>query len=184
MAVSDVSAMRLVLTQGHAEGGVGALIPAFGAFVVQGNLVVGVLVVAILITIQFVVVATGSQRVAEVAARFTLDAMPGKQMAIDAEVHAGMLDAEGARRKRLSVQKEAEFYGAMDGAGKFVKGDATAALIIVIINVHVIIILYTHTYAFCMMATFLYLTDLFTHTIHIDLSIVKFDSLQFNKQTH
>jgi flagellar biosynthesis protein FlhA len=130
----DVSAMRLVLTQGNIEGGVGVIIPAFGAFVVQGNLVVGVLVVAILITIQFVVIATGSQRVAEVAARFTLDAMPGKQMAIDAEVHAGMLDAEGARRKRLSVQKEAEFYGAMDGAGKFVKGDATAAFIIVIIN--------------------------------------------------
>jgi len=130
----DVSAMRLVLTQGHGEGGVGVIIPAFGAFVVQGNLVVGILVVAILITIQFVVIATGSQRVAEVAARFTLDAMPGKQMAIDAEVHAGMLDAEGARRKRLSVQKEAEFYGAMDGAGKFVKGDATASLLIVIIN--------------------------------------------------
>ena len=130
----DVSAMRLVLTQGHTEGGVGSIIPAFGDFVVRGNLVVGILVVAILITIQFVVIATGSQRVAEVAARFTLDAMPGKQMAIDAEVHAGMLDAEGARRKRLNVQKEAEFYGAMDGAGKFVKGDATAALIIVIIN--------------------------------------------------
>jgi flagellar biosynthesis protein FlhA len=130
----DVSAMRLVLTHGHVSGGVGMIIPAFGAFVVEGNLVVGILVVAILITIQFVVIATGSQRVAEVAARFTLDAMPGKQMAIDAEVHAGMLDADGARFKRSLVQKEAEFYGAMDGAGKFVKGDATAALIIVVIN--------------------------------------------------
>ncbi|HEY0797724.1 MAG TPA: flagellar biosynthesis protein FlhA [Candidatus Baltobacteraceae bacterium] len=130
----DVSVMRLVLTQGHIEGGVGAIIPAFGAFVVRGNLVVGILVVAILITIQFVVIASGSQRVAEVAARFTLDAMPGKQMAIDADVHAGALDAEGARRKRATVQKEADFYGAMDGAGKFVKGDAMAALIIVIIN--------------------------------------------------
>jgi flagellar biosynthesis protein FlhA len=130
----DVSAMRLVLSQGHIIGGVGAVIPAFGEFVVRGNLVVGILVVAILITIQFVVIATGAQRVAEVAARFTLDAMPGKQMAVDAEVHAGMLDAVGARRKRMLVQKEADFYGAMDGAGKFVKGDAAATLIIVIIN--------------------------------------------------
>jgi len=96
--------------------------------------VVGLIVFAILITIQFIVIASGSQRVAEVAARFTLDAMPGKQMAIDAEVHAGMLDAEGARRKRLSVQREADFYGAMDGAGKFVKGDAIAALVIVALN--------------------------------------------------
>jgi flagellar biosynthesis protein FlhA len=130
----DVSATRLILTQGHVEGGVGTLIPAFGALVVRGNLVVGLIVFAILVTIQFIVIAAGSQRVAEVAARFTLDAMPGKQMAIDAEVHAGMLDADGARRKRALVQKEADFYGAMDGAGKFVKGDAVAALIIVALN--------------------------------------------------
>jgi flagellar biosynthesis protein FlhA len=130
----DVSATRLILTQGHVEGGVGEIIPAFGVLVVHGNIVVGLIVFAILITIQFVVIAAGSQRVAEVAARFTLDAMPGKQMAIDAEVHAGLLDADGARRKRAAVQKEAEFYGAMDGAGKFVKGDAIAALVIVILN--------------------------------------------------
>jgi len=130
----DVSATRLILTQGHVEGGVGDIIPAFGALVVGGNLVVGFIVFAILITIQFIVIASGSQRVAEVAARFTLDAMPGKQMAIDAEVHAGLLDVEGARRKRASVQKEADFYGAMDGAGKFVKGDAVAALLIVVLN--------------------------------------------------
>ncbi len=130
----DVSATRLILTQGHVPGGVGAIIPAFGAFVVQGNLVVGLIVFAILVTIQFVVIASGSQRVAEVAARFTLDAMPGKQMAIDADVHAGVLDADGARRKRELVQKEADFYGAMDGAGKFVKGDAIAALVIVALN--------------------------------------------------
>jgi flagellar biosynthesis protein FlhA len=102
--------------------------------VVHGNLVVGLIIFAILITIQFVVIASGSQRVAEVAARFTLDAMPGKQMAIDADVHAGALDAEGARRKRAAVQREADFYGAMDGAGKFVKGDAVAALVIVALN--------------------------------------------------
>jgi len=130
----DVSATRIILTQGHVEGGVGEIIPAFGELVVHGNLVVGLIVFAILITIQFIVIASGSQRVAEVAARFTLDAMPGKQMAIDAEVHAGMLDAEGARRKRLTIQKEADFYGAMDGAGKFVKGDAIAALVIVALN--------------------------------------------------
>ena len=130
----DVSATRLILTQGHEPGGAGAIIPAFGEFVVRGNLVVGLIVFAILITIQFIVIASGSQRVAEVAARFTLDAMPGKQMAIDADVHAGLLDAEGARTKRELVQKEADFYGAMDGAGKFVKGDAVAALIIVVLN--------------------------------------------------
>ena len=130
----DVSATRLILTQGHIAGGVGAIIPAFGQFVVGGNLVVGLIVFAILITIQFIVIATGAQRVAEVCARFTLDAMPGKQMAIDADVHAGVLDADGARRKRARVQREADFYAAMDGAGKFVKGDAIAALVIVGLN--------------------------------------------------
>jgi flagellar biosynthesis protein FlhA len=130
----DVSATRLILTQGHIEGGVGAIIPAFGQFVVRGNIVVGLIIFAILITIQFIVIATGAQRVAEVCARFTLDAMPGKQMAIDADVHAGVLDTEGARRKRARVQREADFYAAMDGAGKFVKGDAIAALVIVALN--------------------------------------------------
>ena len=130
----DVSATRLILTEGHDPGGVGALIPAFGQFVVRGNIIVGLIVFAILITIQFVVIASGAQRVAEVCARFTLDAMPGKQMAIDADLHAGMLDADVARRKRARVQREADFYAAMDGAGKFVKGDAVAALVIVVLN--------------------------------------------------
>lgn len=130
----DVSATRLILTQGQIPGAAGTVIPAFGEFVVRGNLVVGVIIFAILITIQFVVIASGSQRVAEVAARFTLDAMPGKQMAVDADVHAGLLDADAARRKRDAVQREADFYGAMDGAGKFVKGDAIAALVIVALN--------------------------------------------------
>ena len=130
----DVSATRLILTEGHDSGGVGALIPAFGQFVVRGNVVVGLIVFAILITIQFVVIASGAQRVAEVCARFTLDAMPGKQMAIDADLHAGLLDADVARRKRARVQREADFYAAMDGAGKFVKGDAIAALVIVALN--------------------------------------------------
>jgi flagellar biosynthesis protein FlhA len=130
----DVSATRLILSAGATPGAVGSIIPAFGEFVIRGNLIVGLIVFAILVTIQFVVIASGSQRVAEVAARFTLDAMPGKQMAIDADVHAGVLDADGARRKRETVQREADFYGAMDGAGKFVKGDAIAALVIVALN--------------------------------------------------
>ncbi len=130
----EVSATRLILTEGHEPGGVGALIPAFGAFVVRGNIVVGLIIFAILITIQFIVIASGAQRVAEVCARFTLDAMPGKQMAIDADLHAGLLDADTARRKRARVQREADFYAAMDGAGKFVKGDAVAALVIVALN--------------------------------------------------
>ena len=130
----DVSATRLILTMGSTPGAVGAIIPAFGEFVVRGNLIVGLIIFAILVTIQFVVIASGSQRVAEVAARFTLDAMPGKQMAIDADVHAGALDVEGARRKRETVQREADFYGAMDGAGKFVKGDAIASMLIVALN--------------------------------------------------
>lgn len=130
----DVSATRLILTHGAQPDGVGAVIPAFGAFVVQGNLVVGIIIFAILVIIQFVVIASGSQRVAEVAARFTLDAMPGKQMAIDADLHAGALDGDAARRKRELVQREADFYGAMDGAGKFVKGDAIAAMAIVGLN--------------------------------------------------
>lgn len=130
----DVSATRLILTQGDVPGGAGAVIPAFGAFVVRGNIVVGLIVFAIVLTIQFIVIASGSQRVAEVCARFTLDAMPGKQMAIDAEVHAGLLEADGARAKRARVQREADFYAAMDGAGKFVKGDAIAALVIVVLN--------------------------------------------------
>ncbi|MBD5655897.1 MAG: FHIPEP family type III secretion protein, partial [Candidatus Eremiobacteraeota bacterium] len=120
--------------QGSVEGGVGSIIPAFGDFVVRGNLVVGVIMFAILITIQFIVIAAGSGRVAEVAARFTLDAMPGKQMGIDAELHAGAITAAVARERRANVQKEAEFFGAMDGAGKFVKGDAIAALVIVVLN--------------------------------------------------
>ena len=131
----DVSATRLILTQGDQPGGVGTVIPAFGEFVMRGNFVVGLLLFAILIIVQLVVVANGAQRVAEVAARFTLDAMPGKQMAIDADLHAGLIDAAGAQARRRAVQAEADFYGAMDGAGKFVRGDAIAALIILAVNV-------------------------------------------------
>jgi flagellar biosynthesis protein FlhA len=131
----DVSATRLILTQGDQPGGVGTVIPSFGEFVMRGNLAVGALMIVILIVVQLVVVSNGAQRVAEVAARFTLDAMPGKQMAIDADLHTGLIDANQARLRRKSVQAEADFYGAMDGAGKFVRGDAIAAVVIVAVNV-------------------------------------------------
>ncbi|MGE5590545.1 MAG: flagellar biosynthesis protein FlhA [Bacillota bacterium] len=126
----NVSATRLILLTG--EGG--ALIQGFGEFVVGGNPVVGFIVFVILVIIQFVVITRGSERVAEVSARFTLDAMPGKQMAIDADLNAGTITEAEARVRRQAIQREADFYGAMDGASKFVKGDAIAAIIILIVN--------------------------------------------------
>lgn len=131
----DVSATRLILTQGDVPGDVGTVIPAFGDFVMRGNLAVGMMMIVILIVVQLVVVTNGAQRVAEVAARFTLDAMPGKQMAIDADLHSGLIDGTTAKQRRKKVQAEADFYGAMDGAGKFVRGDAIAAVVIIAVNV-------------------------------------------------
>ena len=122
----NVSATRLVLLDGYA----GKVIDTFGHFVVGGSLVVGLIVFPILLVIQFVVITNGAGRVAEVGARFTLDAMPGKQMAIDADLNSGLIDEDEARRRRAEVAAEADFYGAMDGASKFVKGDAIAAIII------------------------------------------------------
>src|SRR5438552_18304054 len=126
----NVASTRLILLTGHA----GMIIAAFGHFVVGGNLVVGLVIFLILIIIQFVVITKGAGRISEVAARFTLDAMPGKQMAIDAELNAGAIDEPEARRRREHLMREAEFHGAMDGASKFVRGDAIAALIITGIN--------------------------------------------------
>src|SRR3954463_12097477 len=126
----NVSVTRLILLHGDA----GNVIHAFGNFVVGGNLVVGLVVFIILIVIQFVVITNGAGRVAEVAARFTLDAMPGKQMAIDADLNAGLINEAQARARRRTVAEEADFYGAMDGASKFVKGDAVAGILIVVIN--------------------------------------------------
>jgi flagellar biosynthesis protein FlhA len=126
----NVSATRLVLLHGHA----GKVIDAFGSFVVGGSVVVGLVVFLILIVIQFIVITNGAGRVAEVAARFTLDAMPGKQMAIDADLNAGLVSEDEARRRRAEIGAEADFYGAMDGASKFVKGDAIAAIVITVIN--------------------------------------------------
>ena len=126
----NISATRLVLRDGDA----GKVIHAFGSFVVGGNLVIGLVIFLILIIVQIVVVTKGAERVAEVGARFTLDAMPGKQMAIDADLNAGLIDEVEAKRRRAEVAAEADFYGAMDGGSKFVKGDAIAAIIITVIN--------------------------------------------------
>jgi flagellar biosynthesis protein FlhA len=126
----NVSSTRLVLTDGYA----GKVIEAFGHFVIGGSLIVGLVIFVILTIIQFVVITNGAGRVAEVGARFTLDAMPGKQMAIDADLNAGLINEKQARRRRAEVTAEADFYGSMDGASKFVKGDAVAAIIVTLIN--------------------------------------------------
>ncbi|MEU8613655.1 flagellar biosynthesis protein FlhA, partial [Actinoplanes sp. NPDC048791] len=126
----NISATRLVLRDGDA----GKVIHAFGSFVVGGSLVIGLVIFMILIIVQIVVVTKGAERVAEVGARFTLDAMPGKQMAIDADLNAGLIDEAEAKQRRADVAAEADFYGAMDGGSKFVKGDAIAAIIITVIN--------------------------------------------------
>ncbi len=132
----NVASTRLILLHGN-EGALaaGKVIKSFGSFVVGGNYVVGLIVFMILVIINFVVITKGSVRIAEVAARFTLDAMPGKQMSIDADLNAGFIDESQARRRRTLITKEAEFYGAMDGASKFVRGDAIAAIIITFINI-------------------------------------------------
>jgi flagellar biosynthesis protein FlhA len=127
----NVASTRLILIEGHA----GNIIDAFGHFVVRGNYVVGAVVFLILVVINFMVITKGAGRIAEVAARFTLDAMPGKQMAIDAEMNAGIIDEATASRRRRKIQSEAEFYGSMDGASKFVRGDAIAGILITLINI-------------------------------------------------
>ena len=127
----NVSATRLILLNGYA----GHIIQAFGNFVVQGNYVVGLVVFLILVLINFIVITKGAGRIAEVAARFTLDALPGKQMAIDAELNAGLINEGEARSRRRVLEEESDFYGAMDGASKFVRGDAIAAILITLINI-------------------------------------------------
>ena len=127
----NIASTRLILLDGYA----GHIIETFGNFVVRGNYVVGLVVFFILVVINFIVITKGAGRIAEVAARFTLDAMPGKQMAIDAELNAGMINETAARERRRKIEQEADFYGAMDGASKFVRGDAVAAVLITLINV-------------------------------------------------
>lgn len=137
----DVSSTRLILLKGNLKSpmgepiGAGHLIPAFAKVVVGGNLIIGFLMFIILIIIQLMVITSGAERIAQVAARFTLDAMPGKQMAIDADLHSGAIDQDTARKKRRDVERVSDFYGAMDGAGKFVKGDAMASVVIMIVNI-------------------------------------------------
>ena len=126
----NVSVTRLVLLHAYA----GTVIESFGHFVVGGSVIVGLVVFLIIIVIQFIVITNGAGRVAEVAARFTLDGMPGKQMAIDADLNSGLINEAEAKRRRKETADEADFYGAMDGASKFVKGDAIAAIVIVLIN--------------------------------------------------
>ncbi len=127
----NVSSTRLILTK---EGEAGQVIKAFGTFVLQGNIVVGTIIFLIIVLVQFIVITKGAERVAEVAARFTLDAMPGKQMAIDADLNSGLITEGEAKIRRYKIQKEADFYGAMDGATKIVKGDAIMSIIITVIN--------------------------------------------------
>jgi flagellar biosynthesis protein FlhA len=127
----NICSTRLILTRGEAGG----IIDSFGHFVIQGNYIVGFVVFVILVVINFVVITKGAGRIAEVSARFTLDALPGKQMAIDAELNAGVIDEASATERRQKIQKEADFYGAMDGASKFVRGDAVAGILITLVNV-------------------------------------------------
>ncbi|VUZ26771.1 Flagellar biosynthesis protein FlhA [uncultured Comamonas sp.] len=132
----NVASTRVVLMEGHTgPGAAGAVIEAFGHFLIGGNFAVGLIVFAILVVINFMVVTKGAERIAEVSARFTLDAMPGKQMAVDADLNAGLIDEAEAKRRRLEVQEEANFFGSMDGASKFVRGDAVAGILILIINI-------------------------------------------------
>jgi flagellar biosynthesis protein FlhA len=131
----NIAAARRILLYGH-EGtsAAGHIIEGFGKFVVGGDVVVGLVVFLIFIVINFVVITRGAERISEVAARFTLDAMPGKQMSIDADLNAGLISEEEARRRRAQLEQEASFYGAMDGASKFIRGDAIAALIILFLS--------------------------------------------------
>lgn len=132
----NVASTRVVMLQGHTgPDAAGKVIEAFGHFLVGGNFAVGIIVFMILVVINFVVITKGAGRVAEVSARFTLDAMPGKQMAIDADLNAGLIGEEEARRRRTEVSRESEFYGSMDGASKFVRGDAIAGIVIMLLNV-------------------------------------------------
>ncbi len=132
----NVATTRRILLHGH-EGpdAAGHVIQAFGEFVVGGSYIVGAIVFIILVTINYIVITKGTERISEVAARFTLDAMPGKQMAIDADLNAGIIDEKEAQQRRMQIQKEADFYGAMDGASKFIRGDAIAGIIIAIVNI-------------------------------------------------
>lgn len=127
----NISSTRSILTK---DGYAGEVVKTFGEFVIQGNVVVGLVIFLIIVLVQFLVITKGSERVAEVSARFTLDAMPGKQMAIDADLSSGLIDEQEARTRRSKIQREADFFGAMDGATKFVKGDSIMSIVTTFIN--------------------------------------------------
>ncbi|MFN3478044.1 MAG: FHIPEP family type III secretion protein, partial [bacterium] len=138
----NIAATRLILAKGHIKDprsgepiGAGHVIPTFATFVAGGNLVIGFVLFLMIVVVQFIVITQGAERIAQVAARFTLDAMPGKQMAIDGELHAGLITPEEAKRRRREIERETDFYGAMDGVGKFVKGDTIANIIILAISI-------------------------------------------------
>src|SRR5262249_25383347 len=134
--VCNTATTRLILANGQqGTSAAGHVVEAFGIFVAGNSLAVGVIIFIIIMGIQFVVITKGATRIAEVAARFTLDGMPGKQMAIDADLNAGLIDEGEAKRRRKEITQEADFYGAMDGASKFVRGDAIAGILIVFVNI-------------------------------------------------
>ncbi len=142
----SITTTRLILTTGSG----GSIVTTFGEFVVGGNIVVGVVIFLIITVVQFVVITKGSERIAEVAARFTLDALPGKQLSIDSDLRSGLLTTEEAQTKRSTLERQSQFYGAMDGATKFVKGDAIAGLVITFVNLvgGLIIGMIQHEYSF------------------------------------
>ena len=135
--VLNVATARLVLTRGGIDGveAAGDVIRAFGSFVAGDQVIVGVILFSILVVIQFVVITQGATRISEVAARFTLDGLPGRQMAIDADLHAGLIDQHEAHRRRDEVYRQADFFGAMDGASRFIRGDAIAGVVILLVNI-------------------------------------------------
>jgi flagellar biosynthesis protein FlhA len=135
--VLNVATTRLILTRGQSDGllAAGGVVQTFGEFVAGSNIVVGLIIFAIIVLIQFIVITKGATRISEVAARFALDGMPGKQMAIDADLNAGIIDEHEAQRRRQEITQQADFFGAMDGASKFVRGDAIAGIVITVINI-------------------------------------------------
>src|SRR4051794_13968107 len=135
LALNVASTRRILLHGGEGVESAGGVIHAFGEFAVGGNFVVGAVVFLILVIVNFVVITKGAERISEVSARFTLDSMPGKQMAIDADLGAGLINEKEARERRKAIQREADFHGAMDGASKFVRGDAIAGLLVLAVNV-------------------------------------------------
>src|ERR1700675_2208405 len=135
--VLNVATTRLILTHADSRGmlAAGSVVKSFGEFVAGDKIVVGLIIFSIIIVIQFVVITKGATRISEVAARFALDGMPGRQMAIDADVNAGLIDEREAQRRRLDISRQADFFGAMDGASKFVRGDAIAGIVITLVNI-------------------------------------------------